>query len=93
MSFCVSQVAVADHDGVITCFGMKKGEAVVGIESYIFNNIEILAWVPVFFWSLLINHCWLNQSQTGTKASRIQPLSWTSYEYLLPLCPGTRHLA
>lgn len=25
------QVAVADHDGVVTCFGMKKGEAVVCI--------------------------------------------------------------
>lgn len=23
------QVAIADHDGVLTCFGMKKGEAVV----------------------------------------------------------------
>lgn len=30
--FCVFQVAIADHDGVITCFGMKKGEPVVGIE-------------------------------------------------------------
>lgn len=25
------QVAIADHDGILTCFGMKKGEAVVGI--------------------------------------------------------------
>lgn len=23
------QVAIADHDGILTCFGMKKGEAVV----------------------------------------------------------------
>lgn len=25
----VFQVAIADHDGVLMCFGMKKGEAVV----------------------------------------------------------------
>lgn len=23
------QVAIADHDGILTCFGIKKGEAVV----------------------------------------------------------------
>lgn len=27
--FVSFQVAIADHDGVLTCFGMKKGEAVV----------------------------------------------------------------
>lgn len=27
----VLQVAIADHDGILTCFGMKKGEAVVGL--------------------------------------------------------------
>lgn len=27
--FSSFQVAIADHDGVLTCFGMKKGEAVV----------------------------------------------------------------
>lgn len=30
-AFCF-QVAIADHDGVLTCFGMKKGEAMVGVE-------------------------------------------------------------
>lgn len=29
MVFFLFQVAIADHDGVLTCFGMKKGEAVV----------------------------------------------------------------
>lgn len=35
LNISLDQVAVADHDGVLTCFGMKKGEPVVGVETVI----------------------------------------------------------
>lgn len=35
------QVVIADHDGILTCFGMKKGEAVVGVELVVFCDCTV----------------------------------------------------
>lgn len=36
------QVAIADHDGILTCFGMKKGEAVVCVLVKIFLSLSYI---------------------------------------------------
>lgn len=35
----IFKVVIGDHDGVITCFGIKKGEAMVSSAIYVVNVI------------------------------------------------------
>lgn len=60
-SVLLFQVAIADHDGILTCFGIKKGEAVVGD---LYKNILIFVCIVnskahiLLFFFLLFHYYW-----------------------------------
>lgn len=60
------QVAIADHDGVLTCFGMKKGEAVVSVLVKIcLSHIDSSHQLDLY---------WISLSKAKTRNSLFQPV-------------------
>lgn len=79
------QVAIADHDGVLTCFGMKKGEAVVSVlvkicQTHIDSSNQLdltVHWISLSK-AKTCNSLFLARVQNTSWAENIQNGSWRS---------------